>query len=503
MKNNALRFMLGKIEKRRFLSLVLALTALFFCPNAIAVEAARMGLGPNPTPASRGNAMMSPDILTDTKAVMIPERSTAKFQVWLSAAPTDSTTVTVSRVSGDPNITVLSGASLVFDASTWSNDQWVTLGAAADADKTNSTAMIRCSASNLADQDVTATNQDTDVIVNLARVSAITGTTDAVDLGALIDGVTTDLAGYGYTTWYSNPGSMTLDLKGLCDIWSMRLLLYDPDDRYYLYKIEAAANGAMSNATWTMIVDRTNPTNRCQSWQEIAFANPPIQARYLKLTGMYGPSAFFEVMEWEVYGMQPPEILTSTNAITAPEGVTTNFQVRLDRTPTSPTTVTVSRVSGGSANITVQSGASLVFNASNWHTDQTVTVAAANDDDTTNDLAVIRCGAPGLVDKDVRVTQNDTHPPLGIVISPMRSPWRKAEYGELRRQAQQESRQHHHGNRQLVSGDTNITVQSGASLMFDAIQLGHQPGGDVDGGERRGHEQWRCLYPLQRAGAGA
>ena len=93
--------------------------------------------------------------------------------------------------------TVLSGASLVFNASNWNTNQPVTLGAAADADATNSTAVIRCSAPNIVPKDVTVTNQDTDVIVNLAlasRGSTITGSNGA-GWSNMIDGVTT---GYTY-----------------------------------------------------------------------------------------------------------------------------------------------------------------------------------------------------------------------------------------------------------------------------------------------------------------
>ena len=55
-------------------------------------------------------------------------------------------------------------------------------------------------------------------------------------------------------------------------------------------------------------------------------------------------------------------ILPSANAVTVPEGGTAIFQVKLNTAPVSPTTVTVSRVSGDT-DITVQSGGSLVFNA--------------------------------------------------------------------------------------------------------------------------------------------
>ena len=141
-----------------------------------------------------------------------------------------------------------------------------------------------------------------DGIVNLAlasRGSTITGNNGA-NWDKLIDGVTTGYtgsAGFGYTTWSPTPGTMTLDLKALCTISSMRLLLWDLDRRYYRYKIEAS----MDSTTWTTLVDRTT-TNLCRGWQDIGF-NPPIQARYLRLMGTYNSTnVHFHVVEWEVYG---------------------------------------------------------------------------------------------------------------------------------------------------------------------------------------------------------
>ena len=57
---------------------------------------------------------------------------------------------------------------------------------------------------------------------------------------------------------------MTLDLKDLYAISSMKLLLWDRDSRYYRYKVEASGN----NTTWVTIVDRTATTNQCRSWQK-------------------------------------------------------------------------------------------------------------------------------------------------------------------------------------------------------------------------------------------
>ena len=89
------------------------------------------------------------EILTSANAVTVPEGSTASFLVKLNAAPVSSTTVRVSRVSGDTGITVRSGASLVFNASSWNTYQTVTLSAAEDLDIVNSSAVIRCSAAGI------------------------------------------------------------------------------------------------------------------------------------------------------------------------------------------------------------------------------------------------------------------------------------------------------------------------------------------------------------------
>ena len=124
-----------------------------------------------------------------------------------------------------------------------------------------------------------------------------------------------------------------------------------------------------------------------------------------------------DAVKFKPAGVLPvPVILTSTNAVTVPEGSTATFQVKLNTAPISPTTVTVSRVSGGDTNLTVQSGGSLVFNASNWKTNRTVTLRATEDADRINGSAIIRCSAPGLVNKDVRATEqdNDHQPGAGV-----------------------------------------------------------------------------------------
>ena len=129
-------------------------------------------------------------------------------------------------------------------------------------------------------------------------------------------------------------------------------------------------------------MDRTD--RRWRSWQDIGFPTN-IQARYLRFIGTYrsDTKGFVEVVEWEVYGKPPVEIVTSNNTVTVPERSTAKFWVKLNQAPTHSTTVTVSRVDGDT-NITVLSSTSLVFSTSNWNTNRPVTLGAAADADWTN-----------------------------------------------------------------------------------------------------------------------
>ena len=124
----------------------------------------------------------TPAIETDVSAVDVPEGSTGGFQVRLSAQPASDVTVSVARVSGDSDISVQSGASLVFTTANWNAYQSVVLAAAEDADTTNGSATIRCSAAGLADKDVTATEIDNDATLPPAAFSLVAPADNATDV---------------------------------------------------------------------------------------------------------------------------------------------------------------------------------------------------------------------------------------------------------------------------------------------------------------------------------
>jgi uncharacterized repeat protein (TIGR01451 family) len=114
----------------------------------------------NDTASDPTGIILIPAIVTSVASVSVPEGSVAIFGVKLSRQPEGTVTVSVSFSSGDSDITVAGGSSLTFTPSNWGTYQIVTLAAVADADLMNGTATIRCSATGLANQDVTARERE-------------------------------------------------------------------------------------------------------------------------------------------------------------------------------------------------------------------------------------------------------------------------------------------------------------------------------------------------------
>ena len=111
------------------------------------------------------------EVLTDKEDLIVVEGGTASFQARLDGPPPDDTEVllAVSHDGGDPDITVDSGALLMFDASNWSQYQQVMLAADEDSDAENGDARISLSALSLTstlvnDRTVSVREADNDVL---------------------------------------------------------------------------------------------------------------------------------------------------------------------------------------------------------------------------------------------------------------------------------------------------------------------------------------------------
>ena len=102
---------------------------------------------------------------TNVLQIVVPEGGTESFFVKLTAQPLTNVIATVSRVSGDKDLTVLSGASLTFTPGNWDQNQEVVIQADEDPDVSDGNATFRISASGLDPKDILATEQD-DALIN-------------------------------------------------------------------------------------------------------------------------------------------------------------------------------------------------------------------------------------------------------------------------------------------------------------------------------------------------
>ncbi|MFD0573992.1 glycoside hydrolase family 9 protein [Kitasatospora gansuensis] len=84
--------------------------------------------------AERRSTPTTPAVQVTPAAVTVPEGGSAAVGVRLSSAPAQNVTVAVSRTSGDQDLAVSSGATLVFTPANWASAQQVSLSAAQDAD---------------------------------------------------------------------------------------------------------------------------------------------------------------------------------------------------------------------------------------------------------------------------------------------------------------------------------------------------------------------------------
>jgi hypothetical protein len=117
----------------------------------------------------------------------------------------------------------------------------------------------------------------------------------------MIDGNFTNYDG-GLGFAYSKPelpASFTVALKEPVTLNCIRFLLWDHDERFYRYKLEACTDD--SEKIWTMLADKTDEASKCQSWQVLRFA--PCTVKLIKLTGTYSINNQFHVVELQAFNL--------------------------------------------------------------------------------------------------------------------------------------------------------------------------------------------------------
>ena len=314
-----------------------------------------------------------PGVTVSETALTVPEGGSASYTVVLDTRPMDDVTITVARSSGDDENLTASPDALTFTNSNWSMQQTVTILAAEDDDSENGTALFTHAVAGpgtaydeLPAPGVTATENDNDspgVIVSSTALTVPEGgsATYTVRLATKpLSDVTITVARSpgGDDDLTASPDTLTFTNSN----WSMQqtvtILAAEDDDGEHgivAFNHSAASPGTVYDGLPAPGVRATENDN------------------------------------------DSPGVIVSPTTLSVLEGGSATYTVRLDTKPLYDVTVEATPNHGSDANLTVSSdtdkdtdihSVTLAFTNSNWNTEQTVTVTAAEDADDVDDVAI-------------------------------------------------------------------------------------------------------------------
>ena len=326
----------------------------------------------------------------DTRGVTISETAltfdeggTVTYTVVLNTQPTGDVTVTPSRSDGsDTNVTVSNA--LTFSTGNWNTPQTVTVSAIEDSDASNDTATITHAVSGADYASVTATSVGVVVTDSDTRGVTVSETALTFDEGGTVT----------YT--------VVLDTQPTGDVTVTPSRSDDSDTDVTVSSALVFSTGNW-NTPQTVTVNAAEDSDASNDAATIT--HTVSGADYASVTAA---SVNVTVTDSDTRGVTISEATLTFN-----EGGTATYTVVLKTQPTGDVTVTPSRTDGSDTDVTVSNA--LTFSTGNWNTPQTVTVNAAEDDDASNDMAIINHAVSGAdygsiaaASVDVVVTDNDT-----------------------------------------------------------------------------------------------
>ena len=318
----------------------------------------------------------------------VDEAGQNTYTVKLQTQPTTTVTVTVSSDDTGAATATVSGSTLIFTASNWETEQTVTVEGVDDGDSANET--------------VTVTNTASD------------GEYEGVTASVRVTVDDDDKPGITFT-----PASLTVGEAGV-GTYGVRLNAAPTADVTVAISSSNPDVTVMPNSlTFTSSNWETEQTVDVTAAEDADAADDTANLRHRPSGGGYGSGQnkdlIVTVTDYDTAGL-----MLSTTTLTVDEAGQNTYTVKLQTEPTVTVTVTVSSDDPGAATATV-SGSTLRFTASNWDTEQTVTVAGVDDGDSANETVTVTNTASGGeyagVTASVRVTVDDDDKP-GITFTP-------------------------------------------------------------------------------------
>ena len=338
-------------------------------------ERVRVSFGTNlPTGVSEGVTSQTTVSITDddtagvtvSKGLLtIAEGSSGTYTIVLDSEPTATVTVTINDPTDNTDVTV-DTVSLTFSSTDWNIPQTVTVRAAQDNDTSNETATV------------THTVSSTDSSYSSASANSV-----AVSISDDDPDVTVSFGAMSYTVAEGDMVSVTVTLS-------------EAPGRPVEIPITATdQDGASSPADYTGVPASVTfgPTEMSQTitFEAATDALDDDGESVLLGFGTALPAGVSEGATAEttvtITDDDTAGVTVSKGLLTIAEGSSGTYTIVLDSEPTATVTVTINDPTDNT-DVTVDT-VSLTFSATDWNIPQTVTVRAAQDNDTSNETATV------------------------------------------------------------------------------------------------------------------
>ena len=325
----------------------------------------------------------------------IEEGATSTYTVVLDSEPTATTTVTVN----DPSNTDVTAdpESLTFTTESWDTEQTVTVTVGQDEDSTDDTATVTHTVASAdsdyqgaaaSDVSVTVTDDDHPAVSVRFGQGAYSATEGGGVEVSVILSVAPERRVVVPLTRTNQHQASDADYLGVPD--SVTFESVDTEKRFTLTAIDDDVDddGESVKLTFGDLPDRV--TEGSVSTTTVS------------------------IIDNDTAG-----VTVTPTALTIDEGATSTYTVVLDTEPTATTTVTVNDPSNTDVTADPES---LTFTTESWDTEQTVTITAGQDEDSTEDTATVThtvsggdYGSVSASDVTVTVTDGDT---AGVTVTP-------------------------------------------------------------------------------------
>jgi hypothetical protein len=372
-------------------------------------------------------------IVADKSSVPVSEGGTATFQLKLAAEPDGDFAVNLT-ITGDPSLSIQTGATLTFTPANWTAYQTVTVAADEDADAVNGTATIRCRGAGISDTTISLVVQENDTLVFVTNTSNVV----VPEGGTAQFNIKLAAQPQGAVLVTVAPAGTESDGRSDLKVSAGATLSFTPAnwDVYQPVTLSAAQDADAANLSATI---------RCRAMA----SSDTVPDKLLTATEQDDDTL---------------DIQVSPVTVEVQEGGTSKVNVCLTADPMTSVVVTTTWQSGD-AGLSVTFGGTLVFTSSNWRALQTVTLSDAADPDRIDGTAIFRVSAAGLPTHTVTAVEVDTTPVKFVVANTTPTvPEGATVTFDVALDAEPDADST--VTLQRISGVETISVQSGATLTF-------------------------------------